>query len=387
MMDISVTGQIPAGSIVVEDASDPSDIRLRLASDHASTMRGGYHFRVTGARGQAVRLRILDVRDLEADRLAGRDGYEDAWTNTGPHVSYDRRDWFRVPGRVVGRDYVIHHVPASDVCYYASWAPYPLDRELDLIARVAQSSRVRVAPVARTVMGADVDLLTIGEAGPGKRTCWIIARQHPSESMSGYFLEGMLPRLVDEHDPVARQLLDRAVIHVVPNMNPDGTRLGHTRGNGAGANLNREWADPSPDRSPEVFAVRARMEATGVDFFMDCHGDEELRCVFLGGPLEIPSRTPRLASLFGQFERAWMAVSPEYELGHGYPGGPPETADLRMAWNWVAERFGCLGVLLEQPFKDTSWATDPVRGWSPQRATLLGHSFPAALNQVVAHLR
>jgi murein tripeptide amidase MpaA len=278
-------------------------------------------------------------------------------------------------------------VPASDVCYYASWAPYPLDRELDLIARVAQSSRVRVAPVARTVMGADVDLLTIGEAGPGKRTCWIIARQHPSESMSGYFLEGMLPRLVDEHDPVARQLLDRAVIHVVPNMNPDGTRLGHTRGNGAGANLNREWADPSPDRSPEVFAVRAQMEATGVDFFMDCHGDEELRCVFLGGPLEIPSRTPRLASLFGQFERAWMAVSPEYELGHGYPGGPPETADLRMAWNWVAERFGCLGVLLEQPFKDTSWATDPVRGWSPQRATLLGHSFPAALNQVVAHLR
>jgi hypothetical protein len=88
MMDISVTGQIPAGSIVVENASDPSDIRLRLAPDHASTMRGGYHFRVTGARGQAVRLRILDVRDLEADRLAGRDGYEDAWTNTGPHVSY-----------------------------------------------------------------------------------------------------------------------------------------------------------------------------------------------------------------------------------------------------------------------------------------------------------
>ena len=40
-MDISVTGQIPAGSIVVEDASDPSDIRLRLAPDHASTMRGG----------------------------------------------------------------------------------------------------------------------------------------------------------------------------------------------------------------------------------------------------------------------------------------------------------------------------------------------------------
>ena len=64
-----------------------------------------------------------------------------------------------------------------------------------------------------------------------------------------------------------------------------------------------------------------------------------------------------------------------------------ETADLRMAWNWVAERYGCLGVLLEQPFKDTSWATDPVRGWSPERATRLGASFVVALNQVVPELR
>lgn len=384
---ISVTGAFPGGSIVVVDAADPADVRLRLRPDGDTTVRGAYHFRVTGARGVALRLRILDVRDLEADRLAGREGYEDAWTNTGPHVSYDRADWFRVPGRMDGRDYVIDHVPARDVAYYASWAPYPLDRELDLVARVQGSPRVRVETVGRSVLGADIDLLTFGEAVPGRRTCWVIARQHPSESMSGYFLEGMLPRLVDGHDPVARQVLDRAVIHVVPNMNPDGTRLANTRLNAAGANLNREWADPSPGRSPEVAAVRARMEATGVDFFMDCHGDEELRCVFLGGPLEIPSRSPRLAALFARFERAWMAVSPEYELGHGYPGGAPAEADLRMAWNWVAERFGCLGVLLEQPFKDTSWATDPLRGWSPERATRLGASFVAALNQVVPGLR
>ena len=386
-MGIAVTGEFPTGSIEVVDATDPSDIRLRLRADRGTEIRGAYQLRLTGARGQAVRLRILDVRDLEADRLAGREGFEDAWTNTGPHVSYDRANWFRVPGRMIGRDYIIDHVPLHDVTYVASWAPYSLDRELDLIARVQVSPRVRVETIGHGVLGAPVDMLTFGEAATHKRTCWIVARQHPSEAMSGYFLEGMLTRLVDEHDPVARQLLDRALLYVVPNMNPDGTHLGHTRTNGAGVNLNREWADPSPARSPEVVAVQARMLATGVDFFMDCHGDEELRCVFLGGPLEIPSRSPRLASLFAQFERAWLAVSPEYELGHGYPGGAPAEADLRMAWNWVAERFGCLGVLLEQPFKDTSWATDPVRGWSPERATRLGTSFPAVLNQLVPALR
>ncbi len=116
---------------------------------------------------------------------------------------------------------------------------------------------------------------------------------------------------------------ERAVFYIVPNMNPDGAALGLTRCNGAGANLNREWQSPSLERSPEVVHIRARMEATGVDFCLDVHGDEELRCVFLGGPLEIPSRSERLAGLFRDFELSWAAATPEYELGHPYPGGAP----------------------------------------------------------------
>ena len=46
----------------------------------------------------------------------------------------------------------------------------------------------------------------------------------------------------------------------VPNMNPDGSWRGHLRTNAAGANLNREWAAPSAQRSPEVLLVRAKMD-------------------------------------------------------------------------------------------------------------------------------
>jgi len=35
-------------------------------------------------------------------------------------------------------------------------------------------------------------------------------------------------------------------------MNPDGSWRGHLRTNASGANLNREWGDPTPDKSPEV---------------------------------------------------------------------------------------------------------------------------------------
>ncbi len=48
----------------------------------------------------------------------------------------------------------------------------------------------------------------------------------------------------------------------VPNMNPDGSYRGHLRTNASGANLNREWKNPTLERSPEVMA-RSRVWAPG----------------------------------------------------------------------------------------------------------------------------
>jgi len=83
---------------------------------------------------------------------------------------------------------------------------------------------------------------------------------------------------------VSKKLLRRAVVHVVPNMNPDGSARGHLRTNALGANLNREWANPRVDYSPEVFHVRNAMDDTGVDLMLDVHGDEaEPYCFIVGG--------------------------------------------------------------------------------------------------------
>ena len=392
---ISISAEMPGGSIDVVDAADAVDLRLRLRRDPGpdALAIGYYYFRATGPRGLARRFRILDVRTDAASRLEGREDYEDGWTGTGPHVSIDRVHWTRIPGRIEGNDYVFEHTPDAEACYYARWAHYGVEREYDLVA-AAQVAGARLDVLGRTVQGRELQRLILTSDSPraarvrnDRMQCWIIARQHPSETMASFFVEGLLTRLGDPDDAVSRRVLEHSVVHIVPNMNPDGAVLGHTRANAAGANLNREWADPSIERSPEVLLVREAMERSGVDFAMDCHGDEELRCNFLGGPLEIPSRNPWLADLFSRFERAWNAVTPEYELGHPYPGGPPETADLRMAWNWIAERFGCLSVLLEQPFKDTSWQQEPTTGWSPERAIRFGASLPDALAQVMDRLR
>src|SRR3546814_12447018 len=55
------------------------------------------------------------------------------------------------------------------------------------------------------------------------------------------------------------------------------------------ANLNREWREPSPEHSPEVFHVIRRMEATGVAMCIDVHGDEALPYNFIAGYEGIPN--------------------------------------------------------------------------------------------------
>ncbi len=87
-------------------------------------------------------------------------------------------------------------------------------------------------------------------AGGGPLQVWLYARQHPGETMAEWWMEGALERLLDDSDPVTRRLREAATFHIVPNMNPDGSRRGHLRTNAAGVNLNREWHAPSARAQP-----------------------------------------------------------------------------------------------------------------------------------------
>ena len=86
--------------------------------------------------------------------------------------------------------------------------------------------------------------------------------------------EGLLGRLFDVADRASRALLERATVFCVPNMNPDGSAAGFLRTNAAGANLNREWLDPTAAFSPEVLCVRDAMDESGMDLMLDIHVDE-----------------------------------------------------------------------------------------------------------------
>ncbi len=379
---MKITSAFDGGNIDVLAADSPDDIRLNIRVDNGSKHFQWFFFRASGVGNQALRMRLQN---------AGAASFTDGWKNYAAVASYDRKHWFRVPTSYADGELTIEHTPAADAVYYAYFAPYSQERHADVVAQSLTADGVRLEVLGSSLDGRDLDLLVIGEPAKDnqapKKSCWIIARQHPGETMAEWLVEGLLERLLDPEDPIARRLREIAVFYVMPCMNPDGAFRGHLRVNATGANLNREWLEPTAKRSPEVLLVRQRMAETGVDFFLDVHGDEGLPYNFIAGPDGIPALTPELVALQEDFEAALRRASPDFQSEHGYPAAAPGEANMTMATNYIAQAHGCLSMTLEQPFKDTADTPLPEVGWSPARCQKLGAAILDALYVVRDSLR
>jgi murein tripeptide amidase MpaA len=374
-MSIKISSQFDAGAIEVVSATSANAIELNIRKDSHANIIQWFYFRLQGAQGEPCTIRLLN---------AGRSAYPAGWEGYQAMASYDRVNWFRVPTSYDGSVLTIEHTPGMDSVYYAYFEPYSWERHLELLDRAQMSEHVRMADLGSTVDGRDLNMLVIGEPSAGKKKVWVIARQHPGETMAEWFVEGMLDALLDPAHPFGRQLLKDSVFYVVPNMNPDGSVRGNLRTNAAGANLNREWMNPSLERSPEVYLVLEKMKETGVDLFLDVHGDEGLPYVFIAGSDELPSFTEQQAAWQKRFSDDLMIASPDFQDVHGYPKEQFSDETLTMGSPHITHRFGCLSLTLELPFKDN--ANDPDRqvGWDGARSARLG---AAVLQPVLAHLR
>ena len=373
-----ISSNFDAGAISVIDSTDSQNIRLALRGDNAASFSQWFYFRLQGAAYQPCRIRIEN---------AGQSSYPEGWEDYQATASYDRSNWFRVPTHYEDGVLTIEHTPLAGSVYYAYFEPYSHEQHLNLLGDAQGSGLCQIDDLGSTAQGRDINLLTIGHQAASDLKIWIIARQHPGESMAEWFAEGLLSRLLDHQDPTARALLDCATFYIVPNMNPDGATLGNQRTNAAGTDLNREWQNPSPERSPEVYAVRQKMHETGVDLFLDIHGEEALPYVFAAGCEGNPSYDARLAALEAAFKTALRQASPDFQDEHGYPKTAPGQANLAIAKSYVGETFGCLSYTLEMPFKDNINLPDDDFGWNGQRSLRLGEAILSAILAVCPQLR
>lgn len=375
---VAIYSNFDSGNIDSLDASDPRNIRLAIRPDASAKFFQWFYFRVAGAAGTSLTLNIENAADAS---------YVEGWQGCRAVASYDREAWFRVDTTFDGKKLSINHTPECDSVYYAYFAPYPSERYHDFVAHQAVSPLATLSSLGATLDGQNIDLFQVGEQKEGARVLWVIARQHPGETMASWWMEGFLKRLLDPADETARSLRERAVIYVAPCMNLDGARRGHLRGNAAGTDLNRAWRNASMEKSPEVFLVRKKMQETGVDFFLDVHGDEAIPNNFLDAAKGIPSWSDVHAARFENFSNALLAVSKDFQDKDGYPTPAPGAANLDIATNYVAETWDCLAMTLEMPFKDANVNPKPDEGWSPERCRQFGRDHLTVMAEVIDTLR
>jgi murein tripeptide amidase MpaA len=384
-MSISITSQFDAGAIGVVSADDPAAIRLRVRPDSHADFAQWFYFRVSGVRDEPLTMTFENAADC---------AFADGWREYRAVASYDRINWFRVPTRYDGRVLTIEHTPDFDAVYYAYFEPYSEERHAGFLGAVQQMPHATLTEIGRTAQGRPMSLVSLGlteeteRPAKPKKNVWIIARQHPGETMAEWFVEGLIKRLAGwgdwAGDPVARLIFDHAVFHIVPNMNPDGSVLGNLRTNAAGANLNREWMEPDAARSPEVLAVRNAIHALGCDLFFDIHGDEALPYVFVAGSEMLPGFTEKQAQEQKAFIECFKQASPDFQDVYGYEASKYQTDALKLASKYVGNEFGCLSLTLEMPFKDNANLPDERVGWNGERSAALGASM---LQAILRHLQ
>lgn len=374
MGELHISDRFDGGNICVLEAKTAHSICLAIRKDSHSDFFQWFYFRLSGAKDKVCHLSIEN---------AAQAAYAQGWKGYQACASYDRQSWFRVQTRYENEKLVITHRPAFESIYFAYFAPYSLERHGDLIAECLCHEGVGLEVLGHSIEGRDMDCLSVGE---GAKNIWVIARQHPGETMAQWWIEGFLERLLDESDSLATCLRRKARFFIVPNMNPDGSYKGHLRTNAAGVNLNRVWNIADVQTSPEVYHVLQAMQSHPPALCLDVHGDETLPYNFIAGTQGVTGYSQKQAQNLTDFITAYEQASPDFQTQHGYPVNPPDSANLSMCGNYTAKQFQCLSMTLEMPFKDNADLPCQQFGWSSDRAMALGaavlHPLWRVMNQL-----
>jgi murein tripeptide amidase MpaA len=372
-MTIKISDQFDGGAIEVVCADSPGTIELNIRKDSHADLLQWFYFRLQGARSEPCTMRFLN---------AGQAAFPQGWKNYQAVASYDRQNWFRVPSTYDEQVLTVTHTPERDSVYYAYFEPYSWERHLALLGKVESSAVGRTQDLGSTIDGRDINLVVIGNPSAAKKV-WVIARQHPGETMAEWFVEGMVDALLDRSNPTARRVLEHTVFYLVPNMNPDGAVRGNLRTNAAGANLNREWMAPSMEKSPEVFVVRNKMHEIGCDLFIDAHGDENLPYVFVAGCEMLEGFTAQQQAEQQAFIDSFKQASADFQTEQGYAASKYKEDMLQLASKYVGHAFKCISLTLEMPFKDNANLPDGELGWNGARSAKLGQAILQPILQAV----
>ncbi|MDQ6706969.1 MAG: M14-type cytosolic carboxypeptidase [Acidobacteriota bacterium] len=276
-----------------------SDTHFRLAAkgerdrDGRNRQANWYYFRVDGA----------GRRDLNFDivNLPGEYNYQPnrgaVTKDTPPVISYDGQNWRHIETFDYDPDepkLILHVRPAGPRFWIAHTPPYTNETLGRLRDEIRGNPAFHEEVVGKTVGGRDLPLWTIGDlasngpASNGKKTVWLMFRQHSWESGSSWTGEGAV-RMLLGGGAQSTSLRDGVIWKIFPLCDPDGVARGGVRFNENGYDLNRNWDVYDSVKMPEITAQRQAIKTWldiggHINLFLSLHNTETSE--YLQGPPE-----------------------------------------------------------------------------------------------------
>lgn len=186
------------------------------------------------------------------------------WKGFNVCYSYDNKNWKRIKTSFSKKNKTLtwNHKSTKKNVYYAYYPPYTTKMKQKLMNTYKDKKGVK----AKTLGKSGVDVLILGN---GPLNIFIVARQHPGESIGSWMIEGFLKQYFKNKQ---RKLIESIfTVYVIPMANPDGVKLGHWYTNKNGQNLNRSWRH---NKTPETNDMKRLMQKENTILYLDLHGDE-----------------------------------------------------------------------------------------------------------------
>lgn len=188
---------------------------------------------------------------------AGKSQYANGWKRYGVFYFVEGKEWQRTDiGSFDGESFFfeINFKEKSQFIQIAWYHPYTLEDYDKFIAK-------------NDLKKQGVDKLNFIKLGneKAKESIVFLARQHPGETMSSFFIEGLVLNLLKEVE-----LLNKKQIFIFPLVNLNGVQNGDHRFLDK-VDYNRSWENQD---AKEVNQIKQFLSDKNVSMVIDVHGDE-----------------------------------------------------------------------------------------------------------------
>ncbi|MFC3032499.1 M14-type cytosolic carboxypeptidase [Pseudoalteromonas fenneropenaei] len=333
-----INSDFEGGSIAVLQANTADEIQLALKSDNIACAKQWFYFSVETTEPAQHRIRISN---------ASKASFSQGWNDHRAFASYDNIEWFSIETTYNNGELVFTHQAHSKLVYYAYFVPYSSSMQNSLLSDCAKSSKMKLTTIGFTTQHRAIEMVSVGACSASSKQIWIIARQHPGETVAQWIAHGVIEALL----AVSDNALENITFNIIANMNPDGSHLGNHRTNALGIDLNRQWHQPSVELCPEVFHVMQAMKSTGVDLFIDLHGDETLPYNFM--MVEKNARQGEKLKLRLAQHSELFQDQIDYDSAQTGCGSTTcaSACGSKKATTYVHEQFGATSILFEAAMK------------------------------------